>query len=346
MTTASAPDIAATWVPPSAAAPSIPSSQEAKNVDLTADANTEAKEMHRTAFDLSTIAPVLTAGFRALLVEATKRGVLDPPHGRMPIPDPKKIIDNDPRLEESAEYGGGVVDDEMNHAPSGADLDLPKCNALVDTKDVGYDDKSAEDDDDEKLLEYKYDYGFNPLVFLGEYLRRQSPTTILARKNQHDADLAYLRRRAIKGLDRETILRELGEVVVHRRAGIVHGPIVGDLSDRGGILWARAYRSGYDGYNSTCAVRGVGGARRGEVVLAYTYHVVCNGELQSYSESTRLLYGSCVPDAAAMYRSTALLFASHIFIDIRHRCIQSYISVSCPNAKITLNLHISESIIV
>lgn len=256
MTTASAPESAATWVPPGLAAPSM-TSQETKNVALTVDANTKGKEIHRTAFDLSTIAPILTAGFRAVLVEATKRGVLDPPHGRTPIPDPKKIVENNPRLGESAEYGGRVVDDEMDNAPTCADLDLPKSNALVDTEGVGYDDKSAEDDGDEKLLEYKFDYGFNPLVFLGEYLQRQSPPTILARKNQHDADLAYLRRRVIKCLDRETILRELGELVVHRRAGIMHGPIVGDLSDRGGVLWARVYRSGNGGYNSTCAVHGV-----------------------------------------------------------------------------------------
>lgn len=276
MTTASAPDSAATWVLQGLAAPSIPS-QETNNVTLAADANTEEKEMYRTAFDLSTIAPILTAGFRAVLVEATNRGVLDPPHGRTPLPDPKKITENNPRLGESLEYGERVVDDEMNSAPNGADMDLSKCNALVDTEEAGYDDKSAEDDDDEKLLEYKYDYGFNPLVFLGEYLRRQSPTTILARKKQHDADLAYLRQRAINCLDRETILRELGELVVHRRAGIVHGPIVGDLSDRGGILWAKVYRSGNGGHDRTCAMHCVGGARSGEVVIAYMY-VVCIGE--------------------------------------------------------------------
>jgi len=277
MTTTSAPDSAATWVLQGLAAPSIPS-QETKNEALTVNANTEGEEMHRTAFDLSTIAPILTAGFRAVLVEATKRGVLDPPHGRTPIPDPKKIVENNPRLGESAECGERVVGDKMDNAPTGADLDLPKYNALVDTEGAGYDDKSAEDEDDEKLLEYKFDYGFNPLVFLGEYLRRQSPTTILARKKQHDANLAYLRRRAIKCLDREIILRELGELVVHRRAGIMHGPIVGDLSDRGGSLWARVYRSGNGGYNSSCAVHGVRGVRSGEVVIACMY-VVCNGEL-------------------------------------------------------------------
>ncbi|CAM9160558.1 unnamed protein product, partial [Scytosiphon promiscuus] len=87
-------------------------------------------------------------------------------------------------------------------------------------------------------------YGFNPLVFLGEYLRKNNPAAIQARKEQHRADLEYLRHRAVKCLLREAAVVELRELVAQRQSGIVHGPIVGDVSDCGGIIWARTFRPG------------------------------------------------------------------------------------------------------
>lgn len=46
------------------------------------------------ALDLAAISPVLNAGFRAVLEEAGRLGVLDPPYGRTPVPDPEKITED------------------------------------------------------------------------------------------------------------------------------------------------------------------------------------------------------------------------------------------------------------
>lgn len=105
-------------------------------------------------------------------------------------------------------------------------------------------EEADDDDNDAKLLEYKYEYGFNPLVFLGEYLRRHSPAMIQARKDKLHADLMYLRQRAAKCLGREEALLELRELVAARRSGVVHGPVAGEVSDCGAIVWAKTFRPG------------------------------------------------------------------------------------------------------
>lgn len=111
----------------------------------------------------------------------------------------------------------------------------------------GDDDLEEDDeDDDAKLLEYKFDYGFNPLIFLGEYLRRNNPAAVQTRKEKLITDLAYLRHRAAKCLGREAIAVELCELVNTRRSGVVHGPIAGDVSDCGAIVWAKVFRPGQE----------------------------------------------------------------------------------------------------
>lgn len=185
--------------------------------------------------DLAAIAPIINAGFRAVLNEASKLGVLDPPHGRTPMPDPKKITEEeafawsdngDPADREETDTE--VSDEQPTTAPAGT----PEP------------EEEEEDDDDDKLLEYKFDYGFNPLVFLGEYLRKNNPAALRAREEQRNADLEYLRGRAAKALARESALAELRELVMYRQSGITHGPIVGEVSDCGCIVWARAFRAG------------------------------------------------------------------------------------------------------
>ena len=207
-----------------------------------------AQDRRRATFDLSAIAPVLTAGFHAVLEEATGRGVLDPPYGRTPMPEPKKIIENCPR---SVGFEDGVDTLGERKARSSADesdrsnrVSLAEVVHFGDVDGDKSEEEYADDEDDEKLLEYKFDYGFNPLLFLGEYLRRKNPALIFARKERRVADFAYLRRRGIKCLEREAAALELRELVFRLRTGVVHGPIVGEVSDCGGILWATVYRPG------------------------------------------------------------------------------------------------------
>ena len=192
------------------------------------------------ALDLDSIAPIVNAGFRAVLAEASKLGVLDPPHGRTPMPDPKKITDEDPFASDDGESDNGSESEKGTCATTTP----AKAGPSPSPGGARNDNEDDDEDCDEKLLEYKFDYGFNSLVFLGEYLRRNNPVAIRARNEQHDANLEYLQQRAARCLGREAVFVELNELVVQRRSGIVHGPIVGEVSDCGGIMWARAFRPG------------------------------------------------------------------------------------------------------
>lgn len=247
------------------------------------DKSNGASSGNSDALDLDSIAPVLNAGFRAVLEEASKRGVLDPPHGRTLMPDPKKLIEDDPygsgddgddeddiirrQVEDEGGTGGEggtseaqgeaerVVDGETTtcctsgtrengHLPAVAgdgsrDERVPDSNEGGNGRDGDYDE-----DDDDHLLDYEFHYGFNPLVFLGDYLRKNSPAAVCAREKKRDDDLKYLLHRAAKGLERETAIAELCNIVGHRRSGIASGPVVGEVSECGGIFWAKAFSPG------------------------------------------------------------------------------------------------------
>lgn len=214
--------------------------------------NSNSNTRSNTALDLASIAPMITAGFRAVLNEASKRGVLDPPHGRTPMPDPQKITEEASSASKGGKIkSGGGDDDEEEGGETDTESDEPARVATdaeeppLPGEEVDDDrDDDGDDDDDDKLLEYKFDYGFNPLVFLGEYLRKNNPAAILAREAKRKADAEYLRLRAAKCLGREAASVELRELVVHRQSGITNGPIVGELSDCGGVVWARTFRPG------------------------------------------------------------------------------------------------------
>eukprot|EP00903_Cladosiphon_okamuranus_P005498 g5479.t1 len=197
-----------------------------------------------TALDLASIAPMINVGFRAVLNEASRLGVLDPPHGRTPMPDPKKITE----VEAFASGSAGDNDNSDRGEETGTDVsEEPTAASSADLGEREEDDDEEDDDDDDdddKLLDYKFEYGFNPLVFLGEYLLKNNPAAVRAREEQRRADHEYLRHRADRCLAREEAVVELRDLVAHRQSGITHGPIVGEVSDCGGIVWARAFRSG------------------------------------------------------------------------------------------------------
>lgn len=189
--------------------------------------------------DLATVAPVLNAGFRAILEEAHNRRVLDPPYGRTAMPDPSKITQRDPILDtDIADDDSAAGTTDLFVVPEG------RSPGLVADDDHALADES---DEDSKLLEYKFDYGFNPLIFLGEFLRRNSPGAIRARNAKRDAIQGYLQQRAAKCLEREDDLLELRKLVSLRRSGIVHGPVAGDITDTGAVVWAKVFRPGTAG---------------------------------------------------------------------------------------------------
>ncbi|CAN0348267.1 unnamed protein product, partial [Phaeothamnion confervicola] len=89
------------------------------------------------------------------------------------------------------------------------------------------------------MLEYKFDYGFNPLTFLGEWLAANDPG--LASRQERDREA--LAQRAREDLRREAETAALKAAASRLRSGLLYGPVVaaGDGSAR---LWARAARPG------------------------------------------------------------------------------------------------------
>lgn len=191
-------------------------------------------------FNLATITPILKTGFRAVLTEALRLGVLDPPHGRTPMPDPNKItqqeIPND-----LAEYSQSD-DGESSRASVRVESCLPCVDPAAEiAQDVRDDDAES---DDANLLEYHFNFGFNPLVFLGDYLRQNNPVAICARAKKRDLDQVFLQQQAARFLKKEVEMLQLRELVNLRRSGIVHGPIAGEITDTGARVWVEIFTSG------------------------------------------------------------------------------------------------------
>lgn len=190
-------------------------------------------------FDLGKITPILKTGFRAVLTEALRLGVLDPPHGRTPMPDPNRItqeeIPND-----LAEYPHSD-DDESSRASVPVESRLPSDPAEEIAQDVRDDDAES---DDANLLEYHFNFGFNPLVFLGDYLRQNNPVAICAREQKRDLVQVFLQQQAARFLKTEVEMLQLRELVNLRRSGIVHGPIAGEITDTGARVWVEVFTSG------------------------------------------------------------------------------------------------------
>jgi hypothetical protein len=162
---------------------------------------------------------LIDRALQALLTEAEKHGVLKPPYGRAPMPEPSSIL-----------KPLDIDDDEPEPVPG--------------------DDGLAEDDeDDSDLLNYKYEYGFNPLVFIGEWLQANDPVMLEQRKQQ-ELEAATTAAAALKAqVLRDTAFAELQVLVQERRSGVLFGPVIGAVTSEGAVLWVKACRA----VSRTCA---------------------------------------------------------------------------------------------
>ena len=126
----------------------------------------------------------------------------------------------------------------------------PAAAAPLDEYQAAADDDDDDDDEDEddgadepgeapSGPVFKYDYGFNPLMFLAKFLsknnRRTSPrassSTRSRRASSSTARFAMLQNRTFGSLQ---------EMVAQMRSGVTHGPVAGDVTFSGATLWARA----------------------------------------------------------------------------------------------------------
>jgi hypothetical protein len=147
---------------------------------------------------------ILDKGIRRLLEEVRRRDVVRPPYGREPDPTPL--------LSEEA------------FARNAAEL------------------LSAADDDDEPVFDFKY--GFNPLAFLGDYVRWAHPSSVAARQVEKERAAARLRVRAQHALKQVSTISSLQTLVATQSSGIEWGPLTGPLSSSCTVVVVNALRQG------------------------------------------------------------------------------------------------------
>ncbi|KAG5182772.1 hypothetical protein JKP88DRAFT_245386 [Tribonema minus] len=157
-------------------------------------------------------ATLLDEGIRALLAEAQRLDVVQPPYGRSVIPDPRKVLEPTPE-------------------PDPGDVDLQ----------VTDDDNG---DDDNALMAYKYEYGFNPLVYLGEWLLQRDPVRLQAEKEAQEREQQKEELAKAQSAVRKEAFAQLRDLTARRRSGVVAGPVVGAIDAQGGVLWAKTLRTG------------------------------------------------------------------------------------------------------
>ena len=106
---------------------------------------------------------LLHSGIERTLHEADEKEVLEPPYGRkMANPLPK--TDDD---------GGGLDDDDP----------------WADVEDDEEDEDDGEEEEEEEEPKFEYTYGFNPLLFLGEFLKTNTPKAVRQRAIERQKEL-------------------------------------------------------------------------------------------------------------------------------------------------------------
>ncbi|CAM9339845.1 unnamed protein product, partial [Chrysoparadoxa australica] len=91
---------------------------------------------------------------------------------------------------------------------------------------------------EEEVAEYKYDYGFNPLLELGEYLLAHDPAVLEKRRLQRKADAAYIKRRGQHAVTRDENASALKELALSKSSGITSAPVVECISCTEAVLLA------------------------------------------------------------------------------------------------------------
>ena len=98
------------------------------------------------------------------------------------------------------------------------------------------------DDDDEPVFDFKY--GFNPLAFLGDYVRWAHPSSVAARQVEKERAAARLRVRAQHALKQVSTISSLQTLVIDQSSGIEWGPLTGPLSSSCTVIVVKAIRPG------------------------------------------------------------------------------------------------------
>lgn len=157
-----------------------------------------------------------------LILEVQEKKIpLKFPYGRQPLPRPEAILEED---HDNPDFG----------------------------VDVDADTDEATDDVGDPFASYRYEYGFNPLTFLGMAIKRAHPTRVAVREEA----LQTLRRRAENVIAREEALESLQKRGAHALArdeacqslrllsqrtlaGIALGPVIFSISETACLVWTQ-----------------------------------------------------------------------------------------------------------
>jgi len=107
------------------------------------------------------------------------------------------------------------------------------------SEEVGYESGSFVD-----TPEFVFDYGFNPLSYLGRYLRWAHPSSISGRLDEKHGAFERLCCRARHGAKQLLTSESLREIAKTQSSGVLWGPFVGPLSATAVLVIVQALHSG------------------------------------------------------------------------------------------------------
>ena len=170
---------------------------------------------------------LLFHGLNETLVAASKEDVLSSPYGR---PEQLTIEKLDAKMNEPSD---SESEDDITK-----DDDEEKKD-----ENTGNDDEDSEDDSDEEV-HFSYKYGFNPLIFLGQYLKRNNPKNIALKKQKTESAINFLTKRATHGLLQLSVASEIETLSARLLTGIDLGPSTGNLTATSVLLWCQSSTRG------------------------------------------------------------------------------------------------------
>jgi hypothetical protein len=103
--------------------------------------------------------------------------------------------------------------------------------------------RNLDETDEDPTLDYEY--GFNPLTFLGEYVRWSHPDTVVSRRKAKEDAIDRLRFIANHGIRQLEVVDELKDILSQQGSGILWGPFTGPVSSTSILLICQPLQSGY-----------------------------------------------------------------------------------------------------
>lgn len=120
----------------------------------------------------------------------------------------------------------------------------PEPSPLISEEDfVKVEHNKIEDDGGDEPT-FNFDFGFNPLKFLGDYIEWSHPTSIQARHEQMMQAAKDLQRRAKNALKQLNSFYVLRDIAANQSSGIMWGPITSPLNSTSVIAVAQSLRTG------------------------------------------------------------------------------------------------------